>query len=99
MWHIGFHIGQIWDEKEPFFRWALRIRDIRAKGVKYNLNFLAKTYGVDNLREEIGGLHGALVDIKLTHHVFVAMKKKYGGENANEGIPASVQASGSELPI
>ena len=97
MWHKGICIGQNWDEKEPFFRYALRLRDIRARGVKYNLNHLAKTYGVDNLREEIGGLHGALVDIKLTHHVFEAMKKKYA--NVNNGIPESVQASGSELPI
>lgn len=75
LWHKGIHIGKLWNEEELFYKYALRIKEIRAKGVKYNLNFLAKNYDVENLRE--GGIHGAIKDLKMTKHVFDKMKEKY----------------------
>lgn len=70
----GIAIGNIYDEKEPFFRYSDRVRNIRAK-VKYNLNFLSKQYGVENLR--VNDVHGALVDIYMTHYVFQKIKEKH----------------------
>lgn len=75
MWHKGIHIGNIWNGNELFYKYALRVRDIRAKGVKYNLDFLTKTYGCENLREE--GVHTAIADIRMTKNIFDKMREKY----------------------
>lgn len=73
----GLFIGNLYNEKELFYKYAFRIKDIRAKGVKYNLNFLTKEMGCDNLRDEVKGRHGAVVDLKMTKNVFDKMKEKY----------------------
>lgn len=71
----GLSIGMLYNEKEPFYKYAFRVKDVRAKGVKYNLNFLAKTYEVENLRDD--GIHTALNDLKMTKYVFDKIKEKY----------------------
>lgn len=70
--HKGVHIGNLWNEQELFYKYANRIKEIRAKGVKYNMDYLVKTYEVQNLRTE--GLHGAMEDVVMTHHVFNKFK-------------------------
>lgn len=75
LWYKGLVIGNLYNEKELFYLYCRRIKDIRAKGVKYNLNYLVKTFGVENLRE--GGVHGAIRDLRMTKHVFDKMKEKY----------------------
>lgn len=71
----GIALGNLYNESEFFFSYAKRIRDIRAKGVKFNLNFLTKTFECENLRED--GIHTVLHDIKMTHNIFQKMKAKY----------------------
>lgn len=73
--HKGIHIGKIWNGEELFYKYAFRIKEIRAKGVKYNLDFLVKTYEVENLRED--GIHGAIEDTTMTKHIFDKIKIKY----------------------
>lgn len=75
IWHKGIHIGNIYNEEELFFKWSNRVRDIRAKGVKFNLNHLTKVYGCENLRED--GLHGSIKDLTMTFNIFNKMKEKY----------------------
>jgi DNA polymerase III epsilon subunit-like protein len=71
----GIQIGMHYNQEEEFYRYAFRVKDIRAKGVKYNLNYLVKTFEIENLRED--GLHGALIDLRMTSHVFEKIKEKY----------------------
>lgn len=71
----GMAIGNIYNEKEFFYKYAWRVREIRAKGVKFNLNFLTKHFGCENLRE--GGIHTVLHDIKMTHNIFQKMKEAH----------------------
>ncbi len=75
MLHKGVHIGNIWNEREMFYKYSNRVKEIRAKGVKYNMDFLAKTYEVNNLRVE--GLHGAMEDVTMTFHIFNKFKEKH----------------------
>lgn len=71
----GIQIGMHYNQQEEFYRYAFRVKDIRAKGVKYNLNYLVKTLGIENLRED--GLHGSIIDLRMTCHVFEKIKEKY----------------------
>jgi DNA polymerase III epsilon subunit-like protein len=73
-WHKGIQLGHMYNEQEPYFKYSTRIRDIRAR-IKFNLDFLSKTYGVENLRDD--GKHGALKDLHMTKNVFDKMKEKY----------------------
>lgn len=74
MWHKGLCLGNQYNEKELFYLYANRIKNIRAR-IKYNLDHLVKTYGVENLRDD--GVHGAIKDLRMNHHVFQKMKEKY----------------------
>lgn len=76
LWHKGQMIGMAYNEKELFYKYAYRVKEVRAKGVKYNLDFLTKEYGCENLRD--GGFHGAIKDLVMTHNIFNKMKEKYG---------------------
>lgn len=73
--HKGICIGNIYNEQELFFSYANRIKEIRAKGVKFNLNYLVKTYNIENLRDN--DVHGALQDATMTSHVFLKIKEQY----------------------
>lgn len=73
--HKGIQLGNLWNKKEEFYRYALRIKDIRARGVKYNVDHLIKTYEVENLRED--GVHGAMVDTKMLKPVWEKMRAQY----------------------
>lgn len=73
----GVFIGNLYNEKEAFYKYAFRIKDIRAKGVRYNLNFLTKEFGCENLREEVQGRHGAVMDLRMTKNIFDKFKQKY----------------------
>lgn len=75
MLHKGMMIGQVWNQVEPFFNYAQRIKDLRIRGVRYSVDFMVKHYEVENLREN--GRHDAVTDIKLTKHIFEKIKAKY----------------------
>lgn len=75
MLHKGIHMGQKWNGQELFYRYALRIREVRVKGLKYNLDHLVKTYEVENLRDD--SFHGAVKDVRMCINVFKAMQAKY----------------------
>jgi DNA polymerase III epsilon subunit-like protein len=71
----GVQLGNIYNETEYFYKYAWRIRDIRARGVKFSLNHLTQVYECENLRE--GGVHGAIVDLKMTYNIFKRFQAKY----------------------
>lgn len=75
MFHKGMQIGNVWNGQELFYRYALRIREIRAKGVKYNLDHLSKVYETENLRDN--SFHGALRDSRMVFYIFKKMQLKY----------------------
>ena len=75
-------IGQVWNQKEPFFNYAQRIKNLRIRGVRYSVDFMVKHYEVENLREN--GMHDAVTDIKLCKHIFDKIKVKYGEIQPNQ---------------
>jgi DNA polymerase III epsilon subunit-like protein len=73
--HKGIHMGNLWNQEELFYKYALRMRDIRMRGAKYNLDLLVKTYEVENLRTK--GLHGAIEDATMVPFIFTKFKQLY----------------------
>jgi len=73
--HKGLALGNLYNQEEMYFKYSTRIKNIMARGIKFNLNFLVKTYNVENLRDS--GIHGAIEDTTMTFHIFNKMKEKY----------------------